>query len=129
MGRLSFHAKAHPTPMCQTTEMRDASNDANGLLEILKDRKNEIGLKDFMRQARFITKRLQSITVDMNRVLETNISEDVWRRYNKGETVVFVRKMLGFRERVRLTAIRKNTDWTENSGNTLPGIYWSSKSC
>ncbi len=64
--------------MYQTTEMRDASNDANGLLKILNDRKNEIGLKDFMHQASFITERLQSITVDMNRVLETNISEDDW---------------------------------------------------
>jgi hypothetical protein len=43
----------------------------------------------------------------MNRVLETTISEDEWRRFNKGEKGIFVRKMLGFREKTRLNAIRE----------------------
>ena len=43
----------------------------------------------------------------MNRVLETTISEEDWRLYNKGETGVFVRKMLGFRDKAKLNAVRE----------------------
>ena len=43
----------------------------------------------------------------MNRVLETQISEDDWQRFNRGEKGVFVRKMLGFREKVKLASIKE----------------------
>ncbi len=90
----------------QTTEMRQASTEASALLESLKGRQQEAGIQDFIHQSSFISERLQSIAVDMSRVLETQITEDDWRRFNKGETGVFVRKMLGFREKARLGAIR-----------------------
>ncbi len=66
----------------------------------------EAGLEEFIHQASFISERLQSLAVDMNRVLETTITEEDWQRFNKGETGVFVRKMLGFREKARLGAIQ-----------------------
>ncbi|MBI2585213.1 MAG: hypothetical protein HYW28_04970, partial [Rhodospirillales bacterium] len=91
----------------QTAEIRQASNEASALLEALKSRKKEAGLEDFVHQSSFIAERLQSIAVDLNRVLETSISEDEWRRFNRGEKNIFVRKMLGFREKARLNAIRE----------------------
>ena len=48
---------------------------------------------------------LQSLAIDMNRILETELSEDDWQRYSKGEKGLFVRKMLGMRERSRLAAV------------------------
>ncbi|MEE8350648.1 MAG: hypothetical protein V3R37_00435 [Rhodospirillales bacterium] len=42
----------------------------------------------------------------MSRVLETQLTEDDWQRFNRGETSVFVRKMLGFRDKARLGAIK-----------------------
>jgi len=50
--------------------------------------------------------RLQSLAVDMNRLLETEVTDDDWRRYNRGERGVFVRKILGFREKAKLAVIR-----------------------
>ena len=90
----------------QTTEMRKASNEANALLKALEGRTEEAGVQDFIHQSSFISERLQSIAVDMTRVLETQITEDDWRRFTKGEKGVFVRKMLGFREKARLGTIR-----------------------
>ena len=52
--------------------------------------------------------RLQSLAVDMNRLLETEVSEDDWRRYNRGERGIFVRKILGFREKSKLAVIREH---------------------
>ena len=63
--------------------------------------------KDFAQQASFITEKLQSISVDMTRILEVEITDRDWRRYNKGERGIFVRKMLGFREKSRLASIAK----------------------
>ena len=89
----------------QTSQMRSASNEANALLQALEGRKKEAGLEDFVHQASFITERLQSLAVDMNRVLETQITEDDWQRFTKGEKGIFVRKMLGFREKAKLSSI------------------------
>ena len=90
----------------QTTEMRKASNEANALLKALEGRMEESDVQDFIHQSSFISERLQSLAVDMSRVLETQITEDDWRRFSRGEKGVFVRKMLGFREKARLGAIR-----------------------
>ena len=90
----------------QTQEMRETTNEARTLIETLKERRGKAAMSDFMQQAGYVNERLQSLAVDMNRVLETTISEDDWRRYNKGETGVFVRKMLGFREKVKLNIVR-----------------------
>ena len=90
----------------QTTEIRKASNEANALLKALEGRTEEAGVQDFIHQSSFISERLQSIAVDMTRVLETQITEDDWRRFTKGEKGVLVRKMLGFREKARLGTIR-----------------------
>jgi len=86
--------------------MRSASNEANALLEALQGRKAEAGIQDFVNQASFISESLQSIAVDMSRVMKTQINEDDWRRFNKGEQGIFVRKMLGFREKAKLVSIR-----------------------
>ena len=77
------------------------------LFENLKDRLGKAALSDFMQQARYVNEKLQSLAVDMNRVLETSISEEDWRLYNKGEAGVFVRKMLGFREKAKLNSVRE----------------------
>ena len=60
-----------------------------------------------MRRASFISRSLQSLAVDLARVMEVQITEDDWRRYNRGEKGVFVSKMLGFREKAKLAAIRQ----------------------
>jgi len=73
----------------------------------LKAHAKEAGLDDFLRRATFISERLQSLAVDMSRLMETSISEDDWKRFNKGEKGLFVRKMLGFREKARLASIKQ----------------------
>ena len=92
---------------CQAEEMRNASNEANALLKILEERAKESDVKDYINQSSFITERLQSIAVDMSRILETQITEDDWRRFTKGDKGIFIRKMLGFREKARLGSIRE----------------------
>ena len=91
----------------QVSTMREASHDARELVETLKVHAEEAGKEDFLKLAAFISERLQSLAVDMNRLMETTISEDDWRRFNRGEKGIFVRKILGFRERAKLAAIKQ----------------------
>jgi hypothetical protein len=91
----------------QTRDMRMAAMKAATLTEALKLRIDEVSTDDFLRRAAFISERLQSLGVDMNRLMETPVTEEDWRRYSGGERGVFVRKLLGFREKSRLAAIQQ----------------------
>jgi len=87
--------------------MREVISESGALIELLKEQSEQASMSDFMQNAKFVNERLESLAVDMNRVLETSISEEEWRRFNKGETSIFVRKMLGFRERSKLNIVRE----------------------
>ena len=91
----------------QTEEIKLAVGDASELIAALKANAKEAGLDDFLRRATFISERLQSLAVDMSRLMETTISEEDWSRFNKGEKGIFVRKILGFREKTRLVSIKQ----------------------
>ncbi|MEK7245085.1 MAG: hypothetical protein AAB223_03610, partial [Pseudomonadota bacterium] len=92
----------------QVTDMREATREAQDVLRILNERRRQAGTQEFLRDATFVMERLQSLAIDMNRVLETELSEDDWQRYSKGEKGLFVRKMLGMRERSRLAAVAQH---------------------
>jgi hypothetical protein len=89
----------------QIADMREATREAQDILRILNERRRQAGTQEFLRDATFVMERLQSLAIDMSRILETELSEEDWQRYSKGEKGLFVRKMLGMRERSRLAAI------------------------
>ena len=107
-SKVAHHGQAVTKALSgQTVELKEASQTAQTLVASLKSQTDKVAMDDFLHRATFILERLQSVAVDMNRVLETNISEDDWARFNRGEKGVFVRKMLGFREKGRLAAIQQ----------------------
>ncbi len=89
----------------QTTDMTRVSEEASRLLEALEEVSAKTAIDDFLHRATFISERLQSIAVDIGRIMEIPVSDDDWRRFNKGERGIFVRKMLGFREKTKLAAL------------------------
>ena len=89
----------------QTADMREATREAQDVLRILNERRRQAGTQEFLRDATSVMERLQSLAIDMSRILETELSEEDWQRYSKGEKGLFVRKMLGMRERSRLAII------------------------
>ena len=48
----------------------------------------------FMKSARFIVEDLNSISIDLSRVLENDVPETDWKRYVKGDRSVFTRNLL-----------------------------------
>ena len=90
----------------QTRDMREVINEASALVELLKERRGQTAVSDFLQQATFVNEQLESLAVDMNRLLETTVTEEELRRFSKGETGIFVRKILGFREKAKLSIVR-----------------------
>ncbi|MCK5167387.1 MAG: hypothetical protein KAQ66_08710, partial [Rhodospirillaceae bacterium] len=86
--------------------MREATNEALVLADSLDAKLSKAKADEFMQRAAFISEKLQSVAVDLARISEVSISEDDWRRFNKGEKGIFVRKMLGFKERNTFAAIK-----------------------
>jgi len=103
---LKHAERASTTLQKRSGELRGVTEDVGLMLSELRERAELIGQDDFLRHATFVMERLQSLAVDMNRLLETEVSEDDWRRYNRGERSVFIRKILGFREKSKLAVIR-----------------------
>jgi len=90
----------------QNLELASASRDAARLTEALKEHHDRIAGEDFLRTATLIQESLQSIAVDITRIMEIAITEDDWKRYTKGDKGVFVRKIVGYRDRSKLPNIK-----------------------
>jgi len=68
----------------------------------------------FLKAATFIIETLQSIAVDLNRILDDEIPEHVWKRFHAGERAVFTRHLLRLQERGEATLIRKKFEEDAN---------------
>src|SRR3546814_14504876 len=54
----------------------------------------------FLKTAAFITGHLNSMASDITRLLNRDLSEDLWRRYYKGERGLFTRKLIDQRDQI-----------------------------
>jgi hypothetical protein len=118
----------------QTSRLQEATEDAKNVMLEIKAQTETLSVEDFLRDATFILEKLQSLAVDMNRLLETTVSEEDWQRFNRGEKGVFVRKLLGFREKAKLAAIRGRyqedtqfRDYVSNYMNQFEGLLQNAK--
>jgi hypothetical protein len=68
----------------------------------------------FLKAATFIIETLQSIAVDLNRILDEEIPDYVWKRFHAGERAVFTRHLLRLQERGEATHIRKKFEEDPN---------------
>lgn len=88
-------------------EIEAASDRAGERTEELRQAARELSSGEFLRTAAFVTESLNDISIDLARVLDRDLTEDLWRRYYKGERGLFARRLLDKRD---VAAIRKNYD-------------------
>ena len=91
----------------QTTELNGISKRAREISNSLKEHVKTTGTDDFLKKLSLISESLESVAIDINRVLETRVSEEDWSRYSRGDKSVFLRKILGMRSRPKLARIYK----------------------
>ena len=91
----------------RTKAMAQVTKQAVVIEASLKEQAKESGAENFVKRMDLISEGLESLAIDINRVLETRITEEDWRRFNKGDKALFLRKILGMRKRSKLAAIKK----------------------
>ena len=75
----------------QVQALLDASKEAQDYIDEMDKRKSETAVGHFMDEATQITERLQSLGVDVARMFDPDIRDDLWKRYYSGDRSVFVR--------------------------------------
>jgi len=91
----------------QTEALTNVSNRAREISEALTEQTKVAGTGEFLKRMSLITEALESVAIDLNRVLETRVSEDDWQKFSHGDKSVFLRKILGRRSKSKLGRITK----------------------
>ena len=89
----------------QTKELVSASEQA--AIQARSMRHNEaLGRRDlFLRTATVMIEDLNSAAIDINRLLEEEIPDDIWKRYRRGDKSIFARRILKMRDRFAIPEI------------------------
>ena len=128
VGSLSNASKEFTA---QGEDILQKSNGFNALfkkqLQILTDTssKAELKLKDleklyegmrvdsFLRNASYVLEKLESAAVDINRIFNPGVEEELWKKYYNGDTSVFVRHLARTMSRSQIVGIK--TEFEKNA--------------
>ncbi|MDG2034398.1 MAG: hypothetical protein P8J29_10695, partial [Rhodospirillales bacterium] len=101
----------------QTRELDAVSQNATKITSSLKEFSRQASSQNFLQRLSMISEALESVAIDINRVMETRITENDWVHYNRGDKSIFLRKILGMRSRSKLSKIkqlhRENSEFRE----------------
>ena len=61
----------------------------------------------FLRSSAFVVDNLNSLAIDLSRLIEREVPQSVWRAYNKGDRGVFARRIAGRRQQKDLRLIQR----------------------
>ena len=66
-------------------DLNDVSKKARVISKSLQEHVELTGTEDFLKKMSLVSESLESVAIDINRVLETRLSEEDWQRYSKGD--------------------------------------------
>ena len=71
--------------------LNEHTKRADATLETLSSTYEGVKIDTFLKDASSIIEKLETISVDINRVFNPKDEEDLWKKYYNGDTSVFVR--------------------------------------
>ncbi len=99
----------------QIKNLNDNSKKAEDILSNLTQNYQGIQIDAFLKNASAIIERMETMSVDINRVFNAKDEDDLWKRFYNGDTSVFVRYLARNMTKQQITAIRneyeKNADF------------------
>ena len=98
----------------QIKELNEHTRKADNTLKNLTTAYQGIQIEGFLKQAGMIIEKLESISVDINRVFNPKDEEDLWKKFYGGDTAVFVRYLAKNMSRSQVAAIRKEYEKNED---------------
>ena len=87
--------------------MTDTSLKAEGKLGELEKRYEGIKVDSFLKDASYIIEKLESASVDINRIFNPTAEEEIWKKYYNGDTSAFVRYLSKTMTKQQVLAVRE----------------------
>ncbi len=88
-------------------ELNEQTSKTDKAVKALNATYQGIEIEGFLKQAGTIIEKLQSLSVDINRVFNPKDEEDLWKRFYNGDTAVFVRYLAKNITKTQVAAVRK----------------------
>ena len=98
----------------QIKQLNEQTRKADDTLQNLTTAYQGIQIEGFLKQAGTIIEKLESISVDINRVFNAKDEEDLWKKFYNGDTAVFVRYLAKNITKTQIAAIRKEFEKNED---------------
>ena len=103
----------------QIKELGEHSRKADDTLKTLTTAYQGIQIEGFLKQAGSIIEKLESISVDINRVFNPKDEDDLWKRFYNGDTDVFVRYLSRNITKTQMSAVRKEFEKNSDFRNQI----------
>ena len=106
-------AKAGYTFKRQVEELLDSANQASTSAKQLDESHEKAQTAKFLEETTYVIEQLHSLAVDIARIFQPSVEEELWKRYHKGDQAVFLRHITKTLSRQKLTAIQKKYESDE----------------
>jgi hypothetical protein len=87
--------RATETFRAQAEVLKESSDLAASQIGVIEEKKAESRRDAFLRSATYIVDKLNSLAIDLNRVLDADIPKSTWRAFYDGDKGAFTRRLLG----------------------------------
>lgn len=91
----------------QTKTLSENAARAEKAMKGLTTAYKDIKVDTFLKDAGKIISRLESVSVDINRLLNPKDEEDLWKKFYNGDTEVFIRSIAKNMSNTQISALRK----------------------
>jgi len=87
--------------------LNEAAAAAEAQMAALENVRKDATRDSFLRSAKAMMDELNAIALDMNALFESEVPEDIWRGYNKGDRSIFARRLFKTRDSYLVPAIEQ----------------------
>ena len=91
----------------QMEQLNETAAKADSKLGDLEKRYEGVKVDNFLKEASYIIEKLETVSVDINRIFNPSAEEELWKRYYNGDTSAFVRYLSKTMTKAQVQAIRK----------------------
>ena len=90
----------------QIQALASASKSAEEQIVVLERKKSDSSTDMFIKDTGFIIERLQSFAVDITRIFQPQVEEELWKKYYEGDKSAFSRHLVRILDKQKASAIR-----------------------
>ncbi len=91
----------------QADSLFKASQDAARYVNEIQRKTSRSQSEAFMSSAKFVIESLHSLSVDMTRIMDGDISERTWKAYQRGDVSAFTRRLVEMKETMPIEKARE----------------------